>query len=311
MATKEKKKPKTALWLGLGFLVFAAVVLVFAYRYFFPSDDGRSKPLGGAKIKKEQIWSADGLTVTAEKIDAYYGGSWEREALYLKVKNEGSSPRALCCRALSVNGASVQPELELNAAPGAESSGMILFDRSSLYDMQITTVGTISLEFAAVDPASGAETARSGLLTIETNKVKKADPPKLYYEAKDVYQEDGIRIATADLSMVYTESSSAVRFYVENGTGQDIRIVPKDTKVNGSPYTAPFKRADGSPAVDMPGWQEGYTFPAGSKGTFYFELEYEPLDGILPLDNVTGILEIYDNAGGKLIREAEFTYQHH
>ncbi|MBQ7175309.1 MAG: hypothetical protein IKE56_03910 [Lachnospiraceae bacterium] len=309
MAQKEKKGPMTALWLGLGFLVFAAIILFIAYRMIFPSDNGRWDPLGGAKIKTQEIWSADGLSVSVTGTGRYTSGSQERDALYLKVKNDGSSAKILRCTALSANGgAAVQPELKIEAAPGASTDGVLLFDRSGLYDMQIIYVGEIELELAAYDASSMAETARSGKITIKTNKAKKADTPKFLYKTNEFYNADGISLATADLSVAYTDTSSALRFYVENTSGRDIRIVPGDVKFNGKAYEVARKNVDGS-VYDTRGVGEGYTFQNGSKGSFYYELEWEPLEDVLPLDMMTGVCRIYDNVSGQLLKEAEFTFK--
>ncbi|MBQ1423230.1 MAG: hypothetical protein IIY96_02180 [Lachnospiraceae bacterium] len=308
MTKEQKKEPKTALWMGLGFLAFAAVVLFIAYRMIFPPDDGWRDPLGGAKVKTQEIWSADGLTVTTAGTGRYISGSKERDALYLKVKNDGSSAKILRCTGLTANGAAVQPELKIEAAPGASTDGTLLFDRSSLYDMQVTYVGEIGLELAAYDAASTAETARSGMITLKTSKAKKADTPVFLHSADGFYDSDGIRLATADLSVAYTEASSALRFYAENASGTDIRIIPTEIRVDGKPYEVQQKNVDGS-VRDSRGVGEGYIFPAGSKGSFYYELEWGPLEDVLPLDEVTGVMEIYDNRDGTLLREAEFSYK--
>jgi hypothetical protein len=147
--------------------------------------------LGGAKIRSQAIWSADGLTVTASEIGRYVERSWNRDAVYLRVKNDGSSPMLLRCTALLVNGAAVQPELLLDAQPGATTDGRLLFDRSSLYDMQIIHVGEISLELAAFDAASGTETARSGRITLKTNKAKKAETPSFMYKTEALVTRTG------------------------------------------------------------------------------------------------------------------------
>ena len=308
MAQKERKGPMTALWMGLGLILVVAVIMVFAYRAIFPADDSRD-PMGGAKIRSQEIWSADGLTVTASEIGKYVERSWDRDAVYLKVKNDGSSPKLLRCTALSVNGAAVQPELMLEAQPGAVTDGKLFFDRSSLYDMQIIHVGEIGLELAVFDPSSGAETARSGLITLKTNKAKKAELPRFMYKSDMLYDAAGVGIGAADLSVAFTESSSAVRFYVENTSGTDIRVVPADIKVNGKAYEVKRKNADGS-VYDTRGVGEGYTFPAGTKGSFYYELEWEPLEDVLPLDNVTGTFKILDNKNGQSIAEAPFEYKY-
>jgi len=308
MTQKEKKGPMTALWMGLGVILIVAVVMVFAYRAIFPADDSRD-PLGGAKIRSQAIWSADGLTVTASEIGRYVERSWDRDAVYLRVKNDGSSPKLLRCTALLVNGAAVQPELLLEAQPGATTDGRLLFDRSSLYDMQIIHVGEISLELAAFDPASGAETARSERITLRTNKAKKAETPRFMYKTEALCETNGIRISAADLSVAYTESSSAVRFYVENSSGTDIRVLPADVKVNGKAYKVKRKNADGS-VYDPRGAGEGYTFSAGANGSFYYELEWEPLEDVLPLDNVTGTFQILDNRSGQSIAEVPFEYRY-
>ena len=308
MAQKEKKGPMTALWMGLGLILVVAVIMVFAYRAIFPADDSRD-PMGGAKIKSQEIWSADGLTVTASEIGKYVERSWDRDAVYLKVKNDGSSPKVLRCTALSVNGAAVQPELLLEAQPGAATDGKLLFDRMSLYDMQIIHVGEISLELAAYDPVSGSETARSGRITLKTNKAKKAETPSFMYKTEALCDTNGIRISAADLSVAYSDASSALRLYVENTSGTDIRVVPADIKVNGKTYEVKRKNADGS-VYDTRGVGEGYTFPAATNGSFYYELEWEPLEDVLPLDNVTGTFKILDNKNGQSIAEEPFEYKY-
>ena len=105
-----------------------------------------------------------------------------------------------------------------------------------------------------------------------------------------------------------TEASSALRFYADNASGTDIRIIPTEIRVDGKPYEVQQKNIDGS-VRDSRGVGEGYIFPAGSKGSFYYELEWEPLEDVLPLDEVTGVMEIYDNRDGTLLREAEFSYK--
>ncbi len=308
MAQKEKKGPMIALWMGIGILILMAIVLFIGYQVFFGSD-GSDKRYGGAKIKTTQIWSADGLTVSADKLDRYYSGSLERDALYLKVKNDTGSPQLLRCSSLSINGAAIQPELMLEAAPGKETSGAVLFDKSSFYDMQLWTVGTICLELVAFDPSSMTETARSGPIVIETNKTKKADTPRLYHESDPVYNKNGISIGTAGLSVAYTTESSALRFYVENTTDTDIRIIPAEMKVNGTPYEVKRKNADQTD-YDTRGLGEGWVFPAGSKGTFYYELEWEPLEDVLPLDSITGELQICEYSSGQMIDTALLDYQY-
>ena len=209
------------------------------------------------------------------------------------------------CTALSANGAAVQPELKIEAAAGVSADGALLFDRSSLYDMQIIYVGEIGLELAAYDASSMTETARSGKITVRTNKAKKADVPKFMYSTDEFYNTGGIRLAAADLSVAYTEASSALRFYAENASDTDIRIIPAEIKVNGKPYEVAQKNVDGS-VRDSRGIGEGYIFPAGSKGSFYYELEWEPLEDVLPLDNVSGLFHICDNKDGKMVSEAPF-----
>jgi len=307
MAQTQKREPKIALWLGLGFLAVAAVIFYIAYHVIFPSDDS-DKPFGGAKVKKQEIWAADGLKVSAEELGMVSSRSWDREAVYLKVQNSGSSEKVLRCTALSVNGVAVQPELAAEIPAGQTVTVPVLLDRSSLYYMQVYTVGTISMELAAFDPASMSQTARSGMITLQTNKVKKADTPQCLLDTDIFYDAGGIRIGTAELSVAYSQSSSAMRFYVENDSSEDVQIIPKEVRVNGKPYEVARKNADGS-VYDDRGVGEGYVFPAGTKGTFYYELEWEPLDDVLPLDNVTGVCRIYDNGSGELLEEAEFTYR--
>ena len=109
-------------------------------------------------------------------------------------------------------------------------------------------------------------------------------------------------------SVAYTEASSALRFYADNASGTDIRIIPTEIRVDGKPYEVQQKNIDGS-VRDSRGVGEGYIFPAGSKGSFYYELEWEPLEDVLPLDEVTGVMEIYDNTDGRLLKEAEFSFK--
>ena len=287
---KPKSKLPVALILGLGMIVFVAVVFAVVFHSMF--DDSDMKPFGGAKVKEQKIWETDGLIVSATELGYMDGDRKEQPALFLKINNGTSQDLVLRCDALSVNNTAMHTALAAEAAAGSVVDTALPLDRRSLYDLQIRTVGEIVAKLSACEKGSGNVLYSSGPLTIKTSKSKKSDEPKYPYSVNTFYEKDGIKLATTSLFPAYTDASSAVGFYVKNSTDRDILIRQKEAAVNGTPY----QRAG------------SFVFPAGTEGTFYLELDWAELEAVLPMKELTGSVEIcYAEDGGK-ITEANFSF---
>ena len=289
---KAKSGPKfpLALLLGLGMIVFVAAVFAVVFRSYF--DDSDMKPFGGAKVKEQKVWQTDGLTVTATELGYLDGGRMEQPALFLKVNNGTSQDLVLRCDTPVVNGTAMHTVLEAEAPAGGGIDTALPLDRRSLYDLQIRTVGEIVMKLTACEKSSGNAVYTSGPLTVRTTKAKKADEPRYPYSTDVFYEKDGISLATTSLYPAYSDTSGAVGFYVVNDTDRDILVRQKEAAVNGTPY-----QRDGS-----------FVFPAGTKGTFYLELVLAELEAVLPMEELTGTVELSDVESGGKIAEAEFRF---
>ena len=290
-AGKGKRKFPLALLMGLGMIVLVAAI--FAIVFFPMFDNSEDKPFGGAKIKKQEIWAADGLSLTAEELAASGGDYRPQLAVSLSIKNDTQQDLRLVCEGLAVNGAAMQSDFTAELPKGTSTGALLRLDDRVLYDMGIRTVGSIRMEFAAYEPASGKLLYRSGPLTLTTTKAKKADVPKSPYSINRFYEQDGIMLASTSLYPAYTDKSSAVGFYVENNTDRDIAVTPKDTAVDGKAYPK-----DGS-----------FVFPAGTRGTFYLELAWDELEDVLPMEKLTGSFMVADRETGAPVAEAPFEFR--
>lgn len=290
-ARKGKRHFPLALMMGLGMIVLVAAIFAIVFYPMF--DNSEDKPFGGAKIKKQEIWSDNGLIVTAEELGTVAGKNRAQEVVYLTINNGTPQELTLRCEGLAVNGAAVQSAFAETVPSGNSVRAALPLDYRALYDMRIRTVGEIRMQLAAYDTASGKKAAASGPLTLTTSKAKKADPPSYMYSTDGFYAKDGITLALTSLYPAYTDESGAVGFYVENNTDRDVLVAPKDTAVDGFPYLK----------------DESYVFPAGTKGTFYLELVLAELEDVLPMEKLTGTMVVSDRESGTQIAGAPFEFK--
>ena len=283
----------------IALLVFAVMGLI-GWLILGPefSHGDSSKPYGGAKVKKQTVWSDDLLTVTAEGLDRASGEYYYCDALGLTIQNKSGQPLSVRCTSMTVNGAAVQPVLRAEIPAGETVRTELVMDNFSRDDMMIRTIGTITMELEA-SMAGSSDAVRSGILTVETTKKNKADVPGFKYEAKPIYEENGIRVGTDGFRTVGTTMAYGVCFHVENSTGETIRVEVQDVVLNDLPHGEPAEAS----------------FQPGTSGVFYVKADFSALEKIdkerdfFPVTAVTGTCSIFSGADGRKIASFPFEFK--
>ena len=293
--TEKKGLPVVPLILLLVFAVMGVIGFLILGPEF---SGGDSKPYGGAKVKKQTVWNNDVLTVTAEGLDRASGEYYYCGALGLTIQNRSGQPLSVRCISMAVNGAAVQPVLRAEIPAGQTVKTELVMDNFSLDDMRIRTIGTIMMELEA-SAAEGKEAVRSGILTVETTKKNKADMPGFKYEAKPLYEENGIRVGTEGFRNVGTTMAYGVCFHVENSTGETVRVEVQDMALNELPHGEPAEAS----------------FQPGTSGVFYVRADFSALEKIdrerdfFPVRTVTGTCSIFSEADGRKIASFPFEFR--
>ncbi len=296
-----KQGPPVVLFIFLGLAAILAAV-IFALTRPEPGSE-QKKRFGGAKIKKQTIWENEYVKVDALKLDE--ADTDIGSALHLSVENRSDQEIVLGCLSMAVNGGAVQKrkEFEIQAEPGKSTKGEIILDYYSCDDMQIRTFGDISVELEAAD-AAGNVLARSGILTLETDKAGEGDTPAYKRQAQLLQEEQGVVISSEGFREIGTSIAYGINFHVENQSSETVRVVMRDIVLNDLPYDT---GAEG-------------TFQPGTIGVVYAYTDFNDLKAVddermkekksfFPVTQVTGTCDIYSADSSAQIASFPFTWK--
>ncbi len=285
------------LCIGAAVLICAIIGVIV---YFVEYSD-RPNAYNGAKVKSQTIWEKGGLSVKATKLT---DSRVLRDALILKVKNGTGQDLKIRAVSVAVNGLYVPSELEQTVPDGKTEELGLEMDIRSFYteDFGIKTPGIFTLELQALDPSSGEERYRSGLLTVKTTKAdlkQNASFTGYFDEFTDLIDEGGIKVGTFG----YLLDPIGPCFGIENNTDRTVRVTIRTETISGVEMRKDDHYYTGI-AVIQPGAKGACLTPA------YFE-ELKEMDAktpIFPVTKFTGSCAVYDAYDGTILWEKPFEY---
>lgn len=294
--SKAARGTPVVLWIALAVFFVTAVIGFLILRP--KTAEGREKPYGGAKVKKQTVWENEYVSVTAEGIINASGDYYYCDALGLTVKNKSDQEIRLSCASLAVNGAALQPVLSAEADPGETAKAELVMDNYSFDDMKVKTPDSFTMELSLTD-RSGTELSRSGILTVVTTRKGKGDSPDYKYPAKALHDESGISVGSEGFRPAGTTMRYGVCFHVDNSSGRTVRFTAKDIVLNDLPFDTEAEAF----------------FQDGSRGVCYAWTDFRELEEIdkkrplFPITRVSGTCAVYDAESGEKLTEFPFKYE--
>ena len=250
----------------------AAIVIIFAQK---------NGPLHGAKVKKQVVWDAGDLTVTAKKLMYDENNSENPYYILLEADNKGSVDRVVTCDAAAINDIRVDTDLNLSVPAGAKSQGEL-----RITDWKIGLLTAFEYFYSISFVLSDGDEL-SDMIRLNTGLKEKT----VYIEEGEdtpIYEGNGILINYASNYPAFSEYGPAGEFYLENNTDKTICLKSGDVSVRGV-------------AIDGKGFNE--IFLPHTRGYAYFVLDRSQLDreDLLPLREIITEFECYDPATGSTI----------
>ncbi len=274
-AARESKGPPVVLVIGLVIFLLVAGVIAFFVRQSVLD----SSPLHGAKLKKQDVWQTEDLSVAVTGL--HYDETNDKYPFYitLAAKNRGGASRELRCEGFAINGIQINTKLDLAVPAGGDAAGEL---RISSHDIQ----SRVGLErFSAIDLALGAGDAHSGVIHLKTG-LKMPEAHLSTGEDEPLYNENGVRINHT----TFYPAWPALELYMENDTDRSLAVRQGEVSVSGG-------------AARTPELED--IFLPHTRGYIHLEFFADELeaDGLLPMKDLVMKLYLCDPTTGETVRE--------
>lgn len=185
------------------------------------------KPQGSITIEEQELFSYNGLTLTATE---YVDDSWG-EGVKILVNNETDKKLTVSCYTSIVNNYMTDASFYSTVAAGKKANESLTFYDESLERSGIDTIGQMELYFEVYETETYDTFYESDIIVIKTSayddmQIKKMD------DGQELYNKNGIKIVGRELAEDEYMGTSLVLF-IENNTGDNIVVSTENVSVNG------------------------------------------------------------------------------
>lgn len=198
-------------------------------------------------ISEQELVNQNGIVITAVEYatDSFWG-----DGVKFLIENNSSQNVTVSCKALMVNDYMISDLFSQSVAAGKKANEVMHLYSNELKAAGIENIGKIEMVFHVYDSDSWKELFDTDVVTIKTSEYGNMDV------ATDIagtvlYDEGGIKI----IGKAVDENSfwgSSILLYIENNSGDNVRISCDDMSINGFMMTPFFSSMvySGKKAVD-------------------------------------------------------------
>jgi hypothetical protein len=203
--------------------------------------------VGDVTIDEQVLVDQDGVKITAVEMvnDSFWG-----LGVKMLIENDTDKKLSIGCNAIIVNDYMITDYFHSTVSAGKKANEVMYLSSDDLEAAGIDTIGQIEIYFNVSDYESYATLFDTDSITIETSQFEDMDTEAMDL-GKELLNQDGVRI----VGMYVEEDSfwgSGVLLFIENTSGQDIKVDCDDMSVNGfmvTPYLSSTVY-DGKMAID-------------------------------------------------------------
>ena len=227
-AYETKERPSVMLYMGLA--VLAVIIGVIAF--FVVSSMREDDPLQGAKLKRQKVWEANGLTVTVTGLSYNDRDGEYPYEVELELKNSGAQDMTVQCTAAAVNDIKVDTVMSTDVPAGSSVKDTLdISERSVSNRIGLEKFATIDFVLNAFETNTYEGDIWSDRIHLKTGL--KQPTANLATKGEVFYDQNGIKLVYRTIYPLYQESGPGLEFYVENHTNAIIAFLGQDVSVNG------------------------------------------------------------------------------
>jgi len=182
-----------------------------------------------ATIDEQALLDQDGIKITATGFE--YDGSFLGHELTLLIENNSEQDITVQARNVSVNGYMVDSSMSADVAAGKKANDALTFTKTSLENSGIEQIADMEFFFHIYDSDEWDVILDTETISLQTSIANSFT--QTYDDSGELlYEDDKVKIVLKDF---YEDSflGSALRFYIENNSDENITIQVRDTSVNG------------------------------------------------------------------------------
>lgn len=189
---------------------------------------------GDVTIDEQVLVDQDGVKITALQIvdDSFWG-----LGVKLLIENDTDQKLGIGCNAIIVNDYMIADYFYSTVSAGKKSNEVMYMSSDDLEAAGIDNIGQIEIYFNVYDDETYTTLFDTDCITIETSQFEDMDTEAMD-SGEELLNQDGIRIVGK-----YVEEDSfwgsGVLLFIENTSGQNIKVSCDDMSINGfmvTPY---------------------------------------------------------------------------
>lgn len=177
------------------------------------------------EVAEQEIFNQDGVKVTVKGFDQDAAGPY----LNVLVENDTDKNINVQTRKSSLNGYMIDFSFSCEVAPGKKTNDKMLMDLTSI---EVSGVGKIyDIDFClSISDGNFIHIAESDMIHLIRNL---SEPYQQTYDdsGTTVYDQNNIKIVWKDFATA--DYYSALLFYIENNSGEEITVQVRDSSIDG------------------------------------------------------------------------------